>query len=59
MNELSKRRIILEYWIWEPFDKLVRKDEDEILCSLKEGKILPHAGYAKIFFEDVSTKGVA
>lgn len=54
MNGLHKKRIVVEYWAWEPFDHLVKADEDELLGLLKLKKILSHCGYVKMRFEDVT-----
>lgn len=51
MNIVSKRKIIIEYWVWEPFLKQCREDEDRILAMKHSNSLLPHCGYVKVNFE--------
>jgi hypothetical protein len=53
MNGLKERTITITYWVWEPNEQVVRKEEDELGQQLKEKKLLHHAGYVKCMYGGV------
>jgi hypothetical protein len=48
MNLIHKLTYTLELHVWEPQAKAVERELDDLAHSIKEKKILHHAGYVRL-----------
>lgn len=49
MNTITHKKIVIEFDIWEPFEKQVYEELTELVSLIKsQNKLLPSAGNVKV-----------
>lgn len=48
MNEIYRRKYVLEFDVWEPFKKVTDEELDKLRFDLKNKLLLPHAAQVRL-----------